>query len=236
MGERITKKRILKRGIELEFEYKPRDGKNQMRESLIGFFTPDAQGELIVTRGEKKRLIWYEVEKFSTKDINVHSRIKCLLEIICADPFFKTPEKIGVPIMTLTGGWRWPFRLPFGLKGYGMLKKNIYNAGHVNAPVEIYFRGPALNPKIVNHRTGQYIRLTKELTTDDILYINTEYGKKTVEIRTGEQIEDGWDYLDLSSDFWWLLTGDNLIEYMSEGVALKSKGVEVYYRERYFGI
>lgn len=235
-GERVNRKKILKRKISVEFELKYLDGKENAREFLIAFFAPDSSGVLVVKRKNVERCIMYDVEKFQTKDVNVHSRLRCLVEIVCANPFFAGIDDTGIQVTTLVGGWKWRFRLPFKLKQYGPLRKNIYNGGHVETPVELYILGPAVNPKIVNHRTGQYIRLQKELSTDDILYINTEYGRKTVEIRTGDKAEDGWDYLDLTSEFWWLLQGDNVVEYLSEGDEMESKGVEIHYRERFLGI
>lgn len=234
-GEKLVKKRILKRNIEIEFEYKYKPNKDTMREYLISFFSPEETGQLAVRRGSKTRYIDYEVARFLTKDINIHSRLRCLLEIVCPVPYMMSEQCTQI-ISTLTGGWKWPFTMPFKMMQYGDLRKNIRNGGHTSTPVEIYFDGPALNPKIVNTRTGEYVRIKKELGAEDTLYINTDFGKKSVEIRNGESVDDGWEYIDLSSSFFWLEPGDNFIEYSSEAEDTRPQGVKVSYRERFYGI
>ena len=160
--------------------------------------------------------------------------MSCLLYLKCLDPSFKSAQ-VSVPIMTLIGGWKWKFSLPFKMRQYGPLKKNIYNSGHMETPVEIYFRGPASTPQITNHATGESIKVNRALTSDETLYINTGFRQKAVEVITASGREDAWDYLDKNtSDVFWLQPGDNMIEY-SAGT-LQSKGVEVYYRERYLGV
>ncbi len=235
-GDMLLRKHVLSREIMVNFDYLPWSKISEMRQKLIRFFSPYSGGVLKVTYLDITRTIDYEVSSFKINNKNVHEELSCLLYVKCLDPSFKSAEVSKVPIMTLIGGWKWKFRLPFRMKQYGPLKRNIYNSGHMETPVEIYFRGPAVNPKITNHRTGGYVRLKKTLTSDDVLYIDSAYGKKTVEIRTGDNVEDGWDYLDQASEFWWLQPGDNMIEYTSDGESIRSKGVEIYYWERYLGV
>ena len=236
-GAKLLAKRTLTREIMVEFEYIPWDGKEDVRQKLISFFDPKSYGRLIVEMYGTARAIEYEVKSFKVKNQNIFSKLRCLLYVQCLNPYFQSTEQICEKISTLIGGWKWKFTLPFRMKQYGPLEKTITNNGHLPAPVEIFFRGPAVNPKIINHRTGQYVRLKRTLTTDDTLYISTEYGKKTVEIRTEDgRIEDGWDYLDLESEFFWLQKGENMIAYSNEDVSVRSRGVEVRYRELFFGV
>ena len=61
-------------------------------------------------------------------------------------------------------------RLVFILKIYAILNENI-------------------NPKILNSTTGEFIQVNRELTSEDTLYINTQYRNKKVEIeRNGVKI------------------------------------------------
>ena len=236
-GAGLLARRTLPREIMVEFEYTPWEGKGDMRQKLISFFDPKSKGRLTVEIYGTARGIDYEIKSFKVKNQNIFSRLRCLLYLQCPDPYFQSTVQICEKISTLIGGWKWKFTLPFRMKQYGPLEKVIVNNGHLPAPVEIFFRGPAVNPKIVNHRTGQFVRLKRTLTTDDTLYISTEYGKKTVEIRTEDgRTEDGWDYLDLDSEFFWLQKGENRIEYSGEDESVRSRGVEVRYRELFLGI
>ncbi len=236
-GAKMLAKRTLPMEIMVEFEYVPWNGRGNMRQQLISFFDPKTTGRLTVKIYGTAREISYEVKSFRVQNQDLFEKLRCLLYLQCLDPYFQSTEQICEKISTLIGGWKWKFTLPFRMKQYGPLEKVIVNNGHLPAPVEIFFRGPAVNPKIVNHRTGQYIRLKRTLTTDDSLYISTAYGKKTVEIRTeGGSTEDGWDYLDLESEFFWLQKGENRIEYSGEDESVRSRGVEVRYRELFFGV
>lgn len=234
-GEQLKSKKVLSRQIMVEFDYMEYKDLSKMRQKLIRFFTPYSPGLLIVSYLGVTRQIEYEVSSFKISSRNVSDQLSCLLYVQCMEPSFKT-ARMGESIMTLTGGFRFPLKLPFHLKQFGPLKKNIYNNGHMPTPIEIYFRGPAVNPKVVNHRTGEYLRVKRTLTANETMYINTAFRKKTVVIIEGDKREDAWDYLDLSSSFFWLQEGDNLIEFSSNVEAKRTKGVEIYYQERYLGV
>lgn len=233
-GSRKKKRRVLPRQIMVEFDYLRWSDIPKYRQKLIRFFTPYSSGTLNVTYCGTTRTIEYELDSFKINNKNVHDELSALVYVNCLDPSFKSPSVYGKSIMTLVGGWKWPFTLPFKLKQYGDLKKNILNPGDVETPVEIYFRGPAASPRIINHRTGEYIQITRDLAESETLYINTGGVVPEIEIQTEDSIEDGWSYVDPSSIFWMLEPGDNMIEY-SAG-SLRSKGVEVFYRARYLGI
>ena len=151
------------------------------------------------------------------------------------DPMFQDVLQTGDSIATWIRGWKWKFTLPFKMKERGEPQKNIINTGHVETPVEIYFHGPAVNPSIKNITTGETIRIIRELTTDDVLYINTGFRQKKVEIIRNGTRTDAFDYIDLSSRFFSLQVGDNVIEYASEN-GLAPQNVEIYYKNRYLGV
>lgn len=234
-GESLKRRKVLPRQIMVEFDYLHWRDISKMRQRLIRFFSPYSGGTLSVTYMGVKRMIDYEVSSFKMNNKNVHEELSCLVYIKCLDPSFKSAERFGASVMTLVGGWKWQFSLPFRMKQYGPTKKNIYNNGHMETPVEIYFRGPAEQPKVINHRTGTCIQVKGELASDETLYISTMYGALAVEIIRGNDRADAWDRLDdRVSDFFRLQPGDNMIEYDSGSV--RSRGVEVYYRERYLGV
>lgn len=237
-GERKKRRKVLPREVRVEFDYLPWRDVSTVRQRLIRFFSPYSGGTLAVTYLGVKRSVDYELESFKIINKNIYEELSCLVYVRCLDPSFKSPDVISAPIMTLVGGWRWRFSLPFRMKQYGALKKNIYNNGHMETPVEIYFRGPAEDPRVENHRAGQYIQVDRSLTSDETLYISTMYGDLKVEIQTwtasGTVREDAWDLLDPGSAFFRLQPGDNMVEYHSGGV--RSKGVEIYYRERFLGV
>lgn len=239
IGARVRRKKLLKRPISVEFDYIAITSIEEVatqRHRLTRFFTPYSSGLLTVKLLGIDRQIEYEVQKFKISSRTIYEPLSCLVELICVNPEFLSTVIIGQKIMTLIGGWKWKFKLPFRMKQYGPLKKNIYIDGDMETPVEIYFRGPAINPMIKNYRTGEYIKITTTLTSNDTMYINTAYRQKTVEIINGNERINAWDDLDFSSKFFWLYPGDNMIEFSGDSEPEKTRGVEIYYRERYLGI
>lgn len=236
MGERMKRKKILSRPISVEFDYLGSDEKKiQKRQELIRFFSPFRSGVLTIHFMGMERVIEYEVTGFKISSKNVYDTLSCLLELTCLDPMFRDVIQTGERISTWIGGWKWKFKLPFRMKQRGEPKENIINYGHVETPIEIEFHGPAVNPKITNLTTGEVIRIKRELTSDDILYINTAFRKKRVEIIRNGVREDAFDYIDLNSKFFSLLPGDNIIEYQSEN-DLMPQSVQIYYYNRYIGV
>lgn len=236
IGASLTKRRLLPRDLSLEFEYKIRRQDSGIRQRLIGFFSPFSCGRLNVRYKGVVREIEYEVEKMRLPTVNVNERLRCCLDLQCMNPFFTGVQKRRVTLATWVDGWRWKFTLPFHMKRRGSFRRNVYNAGHSDTPVQIIFKGPAVNPAVKNLTTGEMIRIRKELTTDDVLYICTEFGAKTVRIDHSDgQQEDAFDYIDLNSRFWWLQTGDNMVEYETDN-DLEPQSVTIEYDERYLGV
>ena len=236
IGEKLKRKKLLSRPITVAFDYLGPDSlKSQKRQELISFFSPLSSGKLTVNYLGEERSIQYEVSAFSASSRSVYEALSCLVELDCMDPAFLDLLQTGESIATWINGWKWKFKLPFKLKQKGEPQKNVINSGDMETPVEIYFHGPAANPKITNLSTGEFIRIKQELTSDDTLYINTAFGQKKVEIIRDGVREDAFDYIDLDSQFFMLQPGDNVIEYASDN-GIDPQSVELYYYNRYFGV
>lgn len=236
IGERLKRKKILSRLISISADWLGQDDeKSAKRQELIAFFSPFCSGTLTVNYMGVERTIEYEVEAFKINTVNLHETLDFQADLICMDPMFQDVLQTGDSIATWIRGWKWKFTLPFKMKERGEPQKNIINTGHVETPVEIYFHGPAVNPSIKNITTGETIRIIRELTTDDVLYINTGFRQKKVEIIRNGTRTDAFDYIDLSSRFFSLQVGDNVIEYASEN-GLAPQSVEIYYKNRYLGV
>lgn len=108
----------------------------------------------------------------------------------------------------------------------------IVNRGNYPAPVRIRFTGPFVNPFLRNMTTGETIRIAQRLYEDEYLEIDTTPGKRSIRITQHDMQANGMHYLDLSSSFWMLAPGQNLIEIGDES---PSEGSEAFfaYASRY---
>lgn len=233
-GGTINNKKIKKRPIVIEADCRDIENAEDIRRNLISFFNPMHEGILIVNMNGTERYIKYNTEKFKDKRKNLYDPLNFIVDLICPNPFFKEIE-IGNQISTWIGGWKFKFKLPFRFKQKGEPRKNIYNSGDVETPVEIIFKGPAVNPKICNLTTGEFVRVNRTLSSDDTLYINTERGNKTIEIERNGIRKNAFNYIDLDSTFFQLTLGDNLIEYSTDN-NLDPQSVEIKYSNRFLGI
>lgn len=213
-----------------------RENRQIYRNSLLSALNPKLDGKLVIDLGNVKRQIDCRVEQAPYFPSNSEQNYQdFLINLFAPNPLWQDTYELGEEISTWIGGLQFPFSLPFTLKQRGETRQNIYNSGDVETPVEIIFKGPALNPKIMNHTTGEFIRIKRELTSDDALYITTHFGNKRVETERNGERENAFHYIDLDSTFFELQVGDNLIEYTTES-ELISRGVEIRYYNRYLGV
>ena len=216
IGGYVKKKKIQPREIYFTADCMDWNSCEEQRQRLIKFFNPLNSGTLKVNYCGIERYIDYEVESFKDNRTN-----------------FYELEKLE-ELTTWTGGLNFPLNLPFTLKQKGENIKNIYNDGHVDTAIEIIFRGPAINPKVINQTTGEFIQVNRELTSEDILYITTKYRNKKVEIEKNGVRTNAFNYIDLDSTFFSLKVGDNLMEYSTE--SLEPQGVSIKYSNKYLGV
>ncbi|WP_434310481.1 phage distal tail protein [Hominifimenecus sp. rT4P-3] len=235
-GSRLTKRKISGRDISLTAEYKFRDGNtSRVREFLLAFFSPLSSGVLTVENAGKRCVTAYEVEKFEYKYTNIHERVRFHLELTCLDPAMLAEYSESDQMSTWIGGWKLKFTLPFCLRHRGPKQKTIINGGHLDTPIQVIFQGPAENPRIINHTTGERMIVNRTLTEGDFLHINTDPGNISVQIERNGSLEDAYGYIDLDTDFFQLRPGENRIEYGTDN-ELDPQQVVIIHRERYLGI
>ena len=154
-----------------------------------------------------------------------------LVQLFCHSPFWADIEETRQEITTWQGGLTFPLVLPDFFAVKTGKEVNIYNAGDVPAPVTVEFRGPATNPRIINHTIGRYIQVNRAMSEGENLIITTHFGNKRVEIN-GQNV---FNWIDLDSTFWQLQPGDNLIEYTSDD-GIEPAVVRVGYKNLYVGV
>lgn len=236
-GDTVLDRRIEKRPISITFEYPDARNAPDKRDFLIGFFNPKRTGSLEVDYCGQRRYIEYEVVSVKDNQANLNEPLKMLVELICPEPTFKEIYEDETVIETWINGWQWPFSLPFKMRERGPQRMMVRNSGHLATPVQIIFPGPALNPQVINHTIGKFMKINRSLGPYDVLYVNTDFGKKSVEIvRENGQRENAFDYIDIQNKFFELEVGDNDIEFKCDDADLVPQEVRIRYRNRYLGV
>lgn len=153
----------------------------------------------------------------------------------CPDPYWKDPQEVSRALRAYEGKFSFPFKFPvqFGISGDTTM---LFNEGDTEAPVTIDIQGPVTNPQVINKTTGQYIRINRSLSADEVLHIDTNDQNKRVEIyRNGETIEKAIGYLDHHSDFWKLDVGANEVQYIADAGDANAI-VAIAWRNHYVGV
>ncbi|MCR3758149.1 phage tail family protein [Clostridium felsineum] len=216
-----TQKEIYERRQQLCSIFNPKLKKGQLKyindngEKII-----DCYPEQAPVLGEQKTKHWHEF----------------IVTLFCANPFWLDTDYKLEEIAVWLGGATFSCKFPISFAKKGDTKKNIINLGDALAPVEITFKGPATNPCITNLTTGEFVKVNRNLTEDDTLIINTEFGNKRVEIvdKNNNRI-NVFNWIDLNSTFWQLQMGDNIINYSSDN-GVEPASVFLKYNNRYVGV
>ena len=195
------------------------------------------RGELLIyyTNDYKKYRIYGKVEDPAEFNERKKNHDKATISFYCQDPYWLDEEGQDIDIKSVRGGLKFPLSLPnkFSIVTF---YKEIINEGDTEAPVQIEYIGPALNPKIVNETTGEYIQVNMEIGEKEKLIINTAEGKETVNLITPHTIKDVYNNIDLNSTFFKLIVGKNLIKYSSDAETSKDSVRIIDYSNKYVGV
>lgn len=144
-------------------------------------------------------------------------------------------------IATWTGGFRtWPqngeFKIPkLQLRQRGDRSIVINNDGQVPVPIEVFFDGPATNPRLYNTTTGEFMFLSGTIESNQRVTITTGYRNKSVKIFDGVNIRGGEYMLEDSSTFFWLTTGENKLTFSTTDDETVTD-VRIKYQRGYYSI
>lgn len=151
----------------------------------------------------------------------------------CPNPYWKSLGETEEP--TFEPLFQFPFEGEFQM-GMQRDRRIIINDGDSPTPIFVEFHGPALNPKIVNNTTGEFIKINQLLNEDERMVIDTTDGKKSVFFvdALGNR-RNVFHWIDLDSTFFKLEVGENDIEYSADS-DVQGAVVNISYNKLYTAI
>ena len=153
---------------------------------------------------------------------------KTILNLFCPSPYWRSTRVTEEP--AFEPRFRFPTRGPF-IMGIQRDQRIINNDGDAPAPMQIEFFGPALNPKIINNTTGEFIRIRQELVEGERMMVDTS--DSTVYFIDWEGVERNvFPWIDMNSTFFKLAIGSNDIEYTADS-DIQGTIVNISYRKLY---
>lgn len=213
----------------------------QNRRSLLAFLNPKDNFTIVYQNDYLTVKFYCRVDAapgFTSTQSNKGKNQYCAVSLICDNPYLFDIQETGLLMLIEEDALYFPllFADEIIFSTTSSKQSTINNIGDVETPVRIQFHGATTNPTITNETTGEFIKVNKTILANEILEVSTGYGDKRVEIIA----EDGtrtnaFQYIDLTSTFFQLDVGDNLITYSADSGA-DSAQVYVYYTNRYVGV
>lgn len=171
------------------------------------------------------------VPKFD--DVRPRLGQNAVISFRCPNPYWKSEAVTEEPIFESL--FEFPFEGDVEM-GIQRDQRIIFNDGDVESPIRVEFFGPALNPRITNHTTGEYIKVKQELLEGERMILDTSDDNMSVYFinSLGEE-RNVFNWIDLNSTFFKLVIGENDIEYNADS-NIQGTIVNIIYNKLYNGV
>lgn len=214
-----------------------RDELNLLRQQISSIFNPRlGLGKLTYSNGNVEReieVVSASVPIFPTGEAKGKWFQRTVINLIAPNPYWEDTLEENYKLEDFVGSFKFPFHLPMRFSSRGD-SRVLFNGGDVPTPIQVEFRGIAVNPKITNMETGEFIRVNRTIEQGYKLIIDTSFGGKRVEIVAPDgTVTNAFHYLDLASTFFNLDVGDTKIGFIAEG---GNPEVYVTYKNRYLSV
>ena len=253
-GETVDGIKIKGRPIHIEASFRDLKNNKENRQRLIKFFNPKYTGKALIEYMGVSRNIEYRLEGWTFKaKASLDARLAIVVDLYCPDPYMLNIDNFGKNMAAYTPLFGFPWmktaKKGSGLKrpysgcaiggftfGYRTLHKEVAlsNDGDVSTGVIIKFvatRGEVSNPKIINVRTGQFMRVKVEMAKGDVLVIDTNERHQVVELNG----VNCYQRVDRKSEPFQLAVGENYLGYEADKNYV-NLDVNLYYTPKYLGV
>lgn len=253
-GETVDGIKIKGRPIHIEASFRDLKNNKENRQKLIKFFNPKYTGKALIEYMGVSRNIEYRLEGWTFKaKASLDARLAIVVDLYCPDPYMLNIDNFGKNMAAYTPLFGFPWmktaKKVSGLKrtysgcaiggftfGYRTLHKEVAlsNDGDVSTGVIIKFvaaRGEVSNPKIINVRTGQFMRVKVEMAKGDVLVIDTNERHQVVELNG----VNCYQRVDRKSEPFQLAVGENYLGYEADKNYV-NLDVNLYYTPKYLGV
>lgn len=144
------------------------------------------------------------------------------ISIICPQPYFKDADELITSFSQIAPLFSFPFSI--NKKGIELsiidddIRKNIINVGEVDTGmiIELFAIGEVVNPVIYDVLNRTHIRLEFTMQANDIIYINTNKGSKSITLLRDGIERNIISTLSYTSKWLTLYSGDNVYTYDAE--------------------
>lgn len=106
----------------------------------------------------------------------------------------------------------------------------------VGVVIKVVLSTSCKNFRVDDLTTKQYMSISGDFISGDIITISTETGRKNITLTRNNEEIAGLKFMDLGSEFWQLIPGMNEIKFSSKGLDASAAQVLLYYDWKVDGI
>lgn len=242
-GETYIGQKIEARDIDVKGSINEKDKNKvlELRHKAQKVLNPELQGTLTYIYKDFVRVIDCKVDNtpvFSRKKIFTDF----MMQFYCPSPFWRETHEDTKEVAAWVSTLEFELEIDeeegieFGYREPSVIV-DVYNDGDVATGMKIEFRaiGTLCDPILLNVETGEYIKINATLMAEDIVTVNTEYGKKGAVLERGGVAEDYSRNIDVDSTFMQLGIGRNVFRY-DAGSNVDALEITIYHSNKYLGV
>lgn len=183
-GEKYNGARVGARNVVLTVYINNNAEANRIR--LYGYFAPKSWIKLHYQNGTRRVYVEGYVESFEVNQFSAPQTAQ--ISIICPQAYLTSAEELVLDITNVVDAFEFPFSAPVdGLEFSAYINRdfaNMHNSGDVSTGliISVFAQSEATAPNIYNVLTNEYIKINGTLNAGDTLTINTNAGRKRVQI------------------------------------------------------
>lgn len=183
-GEKYNGARVGARNVVLTVYINNNAEANRIR--LYGYFAPKSWIKLHYQNGTRRVYVEGYVESFEVDQFSAPQTAQ--ISIICPQTYLTSAEELVLDITNVVDAFEFPFSAPVdGLEFSAYINRdfaNMHNSGDVSTGliISVFAQSEATAPNIYNVLTNEYIKINGTLNAGDTLTINTNAGRKRVQI------------------------------------------------------
>ena len=162
------------------------------------------------------------------------------IDLYCPSPFWEEATSSTASVSSWEGGFEFPVEIGdefvFGEKTLGVTVY-VTNSGDTECGMSIHFKalGNVQNPKLLNIRTNEYMKLNFAMQAGDEIVINTHYGNKNAVLTRDKVSSSIFRYVDADSTFLMLGLGTNAFQASADEGASDLE-ISITYSNLYLGV
>lgn len=167
---------------------------------------------------------------------------KCLISCTANNPFWMDIVESKAEVALWKGDFSFDLEIPedqgieLGHREPSLIV-NVFNNGDVECGIRVEFRALAtvINPSVINVDTQDFIKINRTMEAGEIITLDTSFGNKKLESILNGVTTNIFNYIDFSSTFLQLNTGDNLFRYNADQY-IDNLEVSIYFTPQYLGV